>query len=258
MLIVLGGALLAAVIAAAALRVRALDAGGAVAAFAVGTCTFAAGGFGGAAILLAFFISSILLTRVGRAQKQAVRDIGKGGPRDAIQVLANGGIATVCILLAVHGDRAWSLAFAGAYAAATADTWGTEVGMLLGPPHALFGRGRLAAGLSGGITLGGTAAEVAGAALIAFVALASGIATDARTAGVVVFAGVAGAFADSVLGATVQEKRWCDACQVICENEPHACGSATVHRSGLRWVSNDVVNLSATLVGSAFALAFAG
>ena len=48
--VIVPGALFAALIAAGAWRLRALDGGGAVAAFVVGTCTFAAGGIGGAAI----------------------------------------------------------------------------------------------------------------------------------------------------------------------------------------------------------------
>jgi uncharacterized protein (TIGR00297 family) len=257
---VLTGALLAAVIAGVALRVRALEASGAIAAFIVGTATFGAGGLGGAAVLLAFFISSILLTRVGRAKKRELRDIAKGGPRDALQVLANGGVATACIIaLAAHAGHAWGFAFAGAYAAATADTWGTEIGTLVRAlPRELFTRSTLATGLSGGVTLAGTVAECAGAAFIAAVAWSTAIVPDARAAAVVLLAGIAGAFADSALGATLQEQRWCPQCQRACENDPHACGTATVFRRGLSWMTNDVVNSLATVVGAAFAFAFAG
>ena len=52
------GALLAAVVAVAAYRARALTLGGAIAAFVVGGVVFGAGGWGGALVLLAFFIPS--------------------------------------------------------------------------------------------------------------------------------------------------------------------------------------------------------
>lgn len=254
----IAGALLAAVVAGAAWRFRALDAGGAIAAFVVGTCTFGAGGVGGAAILLGFFISSVVLTRVGRSKKRGLVDIGKGGPRDAMQVVANGGVATVCVVLAPMLGHAWMLAFAGAYAAATADTWGTEIGTLVSAlPRSLIGARAVATGLSGGRTLAGTAAEVAGAFFIAIVAAAGAVASDARSVAVIAAAGVVGALADSALGATVQERRWCAACGRVCENNPHGCGAATVHRGGVSWITNDVVNLLATLVGAAVAFALA-
>src|SRR5580658_10739442 len=102
---------------------RVLTRGGAIAAFAVGALTFAAGTLGSALLLLAFFISSIALSRAGKKRKRQLVDIGKGGARDAWQVLANGGIATVCILAWVVVDHSrvlsiWFVAFCGAYAAA--------------------------------------------------------------------------------------------------------------------------------------------
>jgi hypothetical protein len=147
--------------------------GGAIAAFVVGALTFGAGTLGTALLLLAFFISSTLLSRAGKARKRELVDIGKGGPRDAAQVLANGGAATVCALawvLVDHGNGSsfWFLAFAGAYAAATADTWGTEIGTLAAePPRSIVSRKPIATGLSGGVTPAGTSAEIAGAVLIA-------------------------------------------------------------------------------------------
>jgi uncharacterized membrane protein len=90
----------AAVVAAIALRVRALDRGGALAAWAIGTATLAVGGIAPALVVLAFFLSSSALSRIGRARKRALLDGAKDGPRDARQVLANGGIATGCLLAA--------------------------------------------------------------------------------------------------------------------------------------------------------------
>ncbi len=254
----IAGALLAAVIAAIAWRLHALDAGGAVAAFVVGTCTFGAGGVGGAAILLAFFVSSVVLTRVGRAKKRGLLDIAKGGPRDAMQVVANGGVATICVVLAPMLGHAWMLAFAGAYAAATADTWGTEIGTLVSTrPRSLINARAVATGLSGGVTLAGTAAELAGAFFIALVSAATAVAADLRSVAAITAAGIVGALADSALGATVQARRWCATCGRICENDPHGCGSATVYHSGVSWLSNDMVNLLATFVGSAVTFVFA-
>jgi uncharacterized membrane protein len=111
--------------------------------------------------------------------------------------------------------------------------------------------------MSGGITIGGSLAEIAGAITIALVAFSVGIAGDLRSMAAIAFAGVAGAVVDSLLGATIQERRWCDRCARVCENDPHGCGTATVHYSGLSWCTNDMVNALATLAGSALTLALA-
>lgn len=232
-----------------ALRARALTRGGAAAAFAVGTLTFGAGKLAFTLVLLAFFIPSVLLSRLGRTRKRALVDVGKAGPRDAAQVLANGGVATVCALAwAYHPTRPWAGAFAGAYAAATADTWATELGTLARQaPRSILSLRPIAAGLSGGVTLAGTLAEVAGALWLAAAAPAAGLAVTLHA---VALGGVAGATLDSVLGASVQELRRCERCGRACETDPHACGGAARLVRGVRGCSNDVVNFAATLGGA--------
>jgi uncharacterized protein (TIGR00297 family) len=249
------------VIAAAAWRARALNAGGAGAAFAVGTLTFGAGGWAFALVLMAFFVPSVGLSRIGRRRKKLLVDIGKGGARDAWQVLANGGVATLCALgaglaMGTPDARLWIAGFGGAYAAATADTWGTEIGTLArGAPRSILTGRPIATGLSGGITRWGTLAEVAGAAWIGFCAVAT--LGSAAVFIPVVAGGVVGAFADSLLGATLQELRACPACARTCETDPHVCGTPTTLVRGMRGFSNDLVNFAATLTGAAAAFAAA-
>lgn len=216
--------------------------------------TVAFAGWAGVVVLLTFFLTSTALSRLGRARKHAIGDIAKGGARDALQVLANGGIATACIVVAPHAPVAFA-AFAGAYAAATADTWGTELGMLArGQPRSIVTGRPLATGLSGGVTTAGSLAEAGGALTIA--AVAAAMSTPAVFAPVLV-AGVCGALADSLLGATLQLRRWCPACERACENDPHACGTPTMVRRGARWLTNDGVNLAATTTGACVAGALA-
>jgi uncharacterized protein (TIGR00297 family) len=246
------GALASILAAYLALRFRALTAGGALAAFCVGTATFGALGGWGATILLTFFITSVALSRYGRRRKRALVDIGKSGPRDGMQVLANGGIAAACALLAAFWEPHYALGFAGAIAAANADTWGTEIGVLLGHrPRSILTLRPVSPGLSGGVTLAGTLAEFAGALVIAGAAAAAG----SRTVWPVAFAGIAGALVDSLLGATLQALRWCPQCRRYCETEPHACGANTQTVRGLSWFGNDGVNFIATATGAIVALA---
>jgi uncharacterized protein (TIGR00297 family) len=209
-------------------------------------------------VLFAFFITSVGFSYAGRKRKQLLIDIPKGGPRDAWQVAANGGIATLCAAIAAgvmrgaapsHDAYALLWAFAGAYAAATADTWSTEIGSAFGgKPRSIVGFAPVAVGISGGVTLLGTFAMLVGAAWIALVfALPL---HSLRAFWTVMLAGVAGALADSLLGATLQAIAFCPTCERPTETPIHMCGTATTRWRGLRWMTNDAVNTLATLTGA--------
>ena len=248
------GALAAAAIAYVAFRAGLLTAGGALAAFFVGAVTFGTLGAAGASVLLLFFVTSSALSRLGRARKRTVADVPKTGPRDGAQVLANGGVAAVCALLVLTGDPRYAAAFAGAFAAANADTWGTELGLLArGTPRSILTWRRIAPGLSGGVTIQGTLAEVAGAVAIAICAALFGLASVYA----VFIGGVAGALVDSLLGASVQSLRWCSQCRSACETDPHRCGANTSPLRGLSWLGNDAVNAACTATGALVAFALA-
>lgn len=226
-----------------------LSRSGIPAALAVGVLVVAGGSWRYAAVLLAFFVTSMALSRAGKRRKEHLAEQGKGGPRNAFQVLANGGIAAACAIAARLGHSPpLAAAFAGACAAAAADTWGTEIGTLFAVrPRSVLSGKALAPGLSGGITLPGTIAEAAGGAFVGIVAQAAGVAPWWVVAG----AGLAGAFADSFAGAGAQELRYCDRCGRACEVDPHGCGAPTRRIRGVGWMTNDSVNVICTAVGAA-------
>jgi len=241
------GAIFAGAVGLAAYQAHVLTRDGALAAFAVGTIVFGIGGWPGAAVLFAFFLTSAALSRAGRARKRSLIDAGKPGARDAWQVLANGGVAAGCMLLAPWAGAPMAAAFAGAFAAAAADTWATEIGTLSRQaPRSIVTFAPVPTGLSGGVTLLGTAATIAGAAFVGAIAQACAVGPFLAVAA----GGVAGAFADSFLGATLQALRYCPQCGRACETNPHACGSPTVLRRGAGWIENDAINLAATLAGA--------
>lgn len=212
---------------------------GATAALAVGLATAWGLGWRGCALLLAFFVTSSLLTRTE----------GGGRRRTARQVVANGGVAA---LAALAGS--WP-AFAGALAAATADTWATEIGARSPAPPRLITTGTpVPAGTSGGITLLGTAGGVAGALVLA--ALAVWLQSPPRAFGLVILgAGVLGMFLDSVVGATLQGKFACPGCGLHTERRDMVCHKPVQRVRGFAWLDNDAVNLAATLGGAAVAAA---
>jgi uncharacterized protein (TIGR00297 family) len=227
-----------------------LSPSGMVAAAIVGILVWVFAGWQGVLVLLAFFIPSTALSRVGRTRKQALVDIGKHGPRDAMQVLANGGVATAAAVLSHWLGTPMLAAFAGAFAAASADPWATEIGTLAqGAPRSILTFKPLVPGLSGGVTWQGSLAQVGGAAVVALVAMLVHVAPFWP----VLIGGVAGSIVDSLLGATLQIRQYCPQCARECETNPHACGATTVARRGAAWLDNDAVNLAATVCGAVVA-----
>src|SRR5512142_531300 len=97
---ILAGLVLAVIVALAAWRVGTLNRQGALAAALLGTVIFGLGGLGWAILLLGFFISSSALSRLFRRRKMVFDEkFSKTAQRDAGQVLANGGIAGLFVLL---------------------------------------------------------------------------------------------------------------------------------------------------------------
>jgi uncharacterized protein (TIGR00297 family) len=195
------GFILSLLVVGVSVRAHLLTADGAVAAVIVGTLTVGFGGWGFATLLGIFFVTSSILTRWQHPRK--VRAEPRTA-RTAVQVLANGGVATgVAVIWALSHSGIAATAFASAIAAATADTWATEIGLLSSrSPRLITTRRTVAPGVSGGVTSLGSLAAIAGAGLIAW---------SARLLDVAVWipwtAGVAGMALDSLLGAIVEGRR---------------------------------------------------
>ncbi|HOE70317.1 MAG TPA: DUF92 domain-containing protein [Brevefilum sp.] len=250
-----------------AYRARALNRGGAVAAAVLGTVVFGMAGAGWAVVMLTFFVSSSLLSKLFRARKAATGpDFAKGSNRDAWQVLANGGVSGAAalayfVLQQVHPAGALApilwVGFVASLAGANADTWATELGML-NPrqPLLLTTLRRVPQGTSGAVSLAGTLAALVGSALVGGMAVwvtgmgwAPALETPPWKALVAIaVGGVLGSLVDSLLGATLQAIYFCPACQKETEKHPqHTCGGKTVHQRGLAWLNNDGVNFLCTL-----------
>jgi uncharacterized protein (TIGR00297 family) len=253
------GAALAALVATGAARLQLLTPGGASGAFATGTAA-AVAGWRWCVVLLAFFIASAALSRWRRARKDAATGdvVDKAGARDLPQVVANGGVFAGCAVAAVAlPSPAWEVAALGALAAATADTWATEVGTAVGrSPRAILGFDRVPPGTSGAVSAPGTAAMAAGALFTGTVSALAGF--DPRMAVAAIAGGVTGALVDTLLGATIQERRWCASCRRATEQRVHRCGRATSRAGGWALMTNDAVNLTSTACGALAALAAGG
>ena len=241
-------------------RARSLNDSGTVAATVVGTLALLAGWRWGLLLLL-YFASSSALSRIGAATKEqrTAGVIEKGGTRDALQVFANGGVFALAAALAAffpHDDH-WLALGAGALAASASDTWATEIGTLLGgKPRSILGFGPIPVGMSGGVTIAGTIAALTGTL---FVAVATALLSwPVRVAIAAAIGGIAGSTLDTVLGASLQGRRWCDTCDCASERDIHNCGAPTRRAGGIAWLTNDAVNLTCGLMGGLVALAITG
>lgn len=247
-----------------AYRRRSLNKSGAAGAIITGTATVGFGGWSWGLSLVFFFVSSSIFSHYRERDKARIAEdkFSKGSRRDIAQAAANGGLATLLAmwhgLITSPGQRdSLQAAYAGALAAATADTWATELGVLSREqPRSIITGKPVAPGTSGGVTRRGMAAATLGALAlgVAFWAFEGFRRSLAWLPPLACLAGLAGSVADSLLGATVQGIRYCPICQVETEQTIHSCGTETIPSRGLRWLNNDGVNFIATLTGSLTAL----
>ncbi len=268
----LAGLACSALIAWGGYRRNSLSKSGMLGALIVGTLIFGLGGWVWGLVLIAFFVTSSLLSHYAAARKRpVVEEFAKTGRRDLGQALANGGLgATLAVLNALTGGRQPLLffAFVGAMAAVNADTWATELGILSrDEPHLITSGERVARGTSGGVSPLGTVAALAGAWTIGFLGLAlqmvqgalSGVPHDSRLGWLpllAAMAGMAGALCDSLLGATLQATYYCLHCGKETERPLHRCGRQPIYLRGWHWLDNDRVNLLCSVVGALVATAF--
>jgi uncharacterized protein (TIGR00297 family) len=182
--------------------------------------------------LLALFVLTFTATRLGRARKIALGLAETKRGRAASQIVANLGVASAVALL--HGlTGAAECACIALLAEATADTVSSELGPLFRGPTGrtllLTTMRPVEPGTDGGISLGGTLCGIAAATVIT----AIGVITMHLTlleAEIAFPASLAGFFADSLLGATFEQRGW---------------------------IGNDWVNFFSTVVTAAVALPLA-
>ncbi|RQW08552.1 MAG: DUF92 domain-containing protein [Calditrichaeota bacterium] len=252
------GMILGAIAAFLSYRARFLNSSGAVSMFVLATVIFGFGGISWTVPILTFFILSSVLSKVGKSSHEDLFE--KGSRRDFTQVMANGGIAGMLMIIYLFAPSPLLyLAYLGALAAAMADTWATEIGMRIGQqPYLISNFQPVPKGTSGGITPAG----LSGALLGSMILVASGVPfmqhfQNARILDIffiVTLAGFLGSVVDSLLGATFQVQFRCGICGKMTERMVHCGNERTVMVKGLYWMDNDLVNFLNTISGAIFSL----
>ena len=154
-------------------------------------------------LLIVFFVT-FAATRAGASRKRQLKMAEAESGRSASQVMSNLGIAALVLAIPPF-TPAYLLALA-ALAEVAADTTSSEIGTALATRTVLITTWEtVAPGADGGISLSGTIAGVAAAAVTGGCAAAFGLVTGFG-AFVVACSGVTGMLVDSLLGATLENR----------------------------------------------------
>ena len=189
-----------------------------------------------------------------------------GTQRNHIQVLCNGGLATLAALLYVWCAGAserhlhWppqdcsdlsALAVLVSLGSVCGDTWASEIGSAVryGEPRLITSWRKVPAGTNGGITVIGTAASACGGFIVGVAYWFSHMLFSEQQISAFIWlgivAGIVGSAVDSVLGALFQYSGYCPEQKKIVKQP---CSPDIIHVSGINLLSNDAVNVLSCLM----------
>lgn len=217
--------------------------------FLLGAAVFGFGGLFWTIPMLTFFLLSSLLSKISkRVRPQFEKVFEKSSRRDHMQVLANGGIGGLLVIFYhFFGGEYFFWAYLASLAAATADTWATEIGTLAGQtPRKITDFSPVEPGTSGGITIAGSIGALVGAIVLTISALPFLESSDSGMSllfGWVIFCGFLGNLVDSLAGATIQVQYRCPVCGKQTEKDRHCQDQPGQVTGGYPAVNNDIVNI---------------
>lgn len=242
---------LAILISTVSYRLKFLTLNGTVATFLLAVIIFGSGGWKLTVPILVFFISSSLISKIGRERRKRFDLIfEKTSTRDIYQVFANGGIAgVIAVIYNFYPDEILYYAYLASISAATFDTWATEIGTLFfSKPRLITNFKPVEPGTSGGVSLKGTIGGVIGSVFI-FLSATLWVKWNLFKLAGIILAGFVGSFVDSLLGATLQAQYKCNVCSKVTEKKFHCDGITDLIR-GKSWINNDFVNFICTTSGA--------
>ncbi len=228
------GFLISSGIALTAYYKESLDTSGATTAIILGMLVY---GYGGIWVYLIFISFFLLASLIGYFNDQ------EAPTRSMIQVMANGGLATLFIILYTSTDTTLYLAlFVGSIAISAADTFSSEAGKLSPKqPVSILTFKPMAKGLSGAITLLGLLAALFAGLFYGFLAIF--LLDDSIIALLILITAFLGSIIDSLLG--LLQGKYQDQHGTIYDHP--VPGSRLV--SGFKWLTNDAVNILSNLIG---------
>ncbi len=239
-----------AVIAIVAYKRKNLSASGAIAAHILGTVVLYALRLEGFFLLLFFFVTCNIVGKICRKKAGPDSYEKKGSCRDVLQVLANGLMAVLSALIyQISGGTTALIMFGAALAEATSDTLAGEIGRLSPTdPVSIRTFRRMEKGMSGAVTPLGIFGGFLGSFAISLIWLAFfPVANGVLYALVICISGLAGCLEDSFLGATAQALYLDKEKGKYTERERGENGEPLELVRGVKWLDNDMVNLSSNV-----------
>ena len=200
----------------------------------LGTVLWGTLGWPGWLAVVAYLALGSLVTRLGyRGKLSRGLAEGRGGRRGPENVWGSALVGTVLAMLTPaappQAQGLLLLGFAASFAAKLADTFGSEIGKRWGRHTVLITSLKVVEpGTEGAVSLEGTAASLAGSALMTLVMLGLGLVSGWRSGLLVIAVGLVATLLESLIGATLQ-RRWL-------------------------WLSNELVNGLQTLLAAALAM----
>ncbi len=222
---------------ALAQRLPLLTKNGWIHAGALGTILWGCLGWQGWLAVVFYLFLGSLVTKIGFSYKQSKGIAeGRGGRRGPENVWGSSATgAFLAILYKVSGGVGYDfvlLGFAASFSAKLSDTFGSEIGKRWGRRTFLITSfKRVLAGTDGAISLEGTLASLLGAVLMTGVMTSLAFVSNISEFVVVVIAGFFATIAESVLGATAQNR--------------------------LKWLTNELVNSLQTSLAGLLAIVIA-
>ena len=229
-------------------RKKALSVGGILGAVLLDICVSVAFGNFGFALLVTFLACGVLADRVKSRIKGKRSE--KHECRDLLQVFSNGFAAMLAAALyMIEGNFIFLAAFVASMAEALADTVASGIGAGAKRVYDVFRFRPIESGLSGGMSVLGTASGAVAAHLVSLVALAFGRVTYIEA---LIITGLAflGCILDSLFGSLIQAKYRCPVCDRTVEVSTH-CGAPTERVAGLSFIDNNAVNFISNLLTAA-------
>jgi uncharacterized protein (TIGR00297 family) len=239
-------------------KVKFLTKSGSIAVFILAFIIYAIGKLQWTIPILTFFVFSSILSKIRKNKNKNVESFfEKSSQRDYAQVVANGGTATVLIILYFFTDNnTIFILYVASIAAVCADTWATEIGtMKKNKTYSILNFKKVDQGISGGISFNGILGAIAGALLISLSSVYWTNINHVFYIFVLIISAVLASFVDSFLGAAFQVQYRCVSCNSITEKQIH-CNEPAVKNGGVTWINNDVVNFTGSAAGVIFCFLF--
>jgi uncharacterized protein (TIGR00297 family) len=236
---------------------KSLTLSGMVAALFFGTLIYVFGQFLVWSALIAFFISSSLLTKLHEKKDQEGINVDKKG-RNYIQVISNALVATIFLIIYTQSNQAiFLIASVVSIATSNADTWASEIGILSkGKTFSILNFKIMEKGSSGAVSVLGLLASALGAFFIGLIfTIVYAVVVEFNiilllTYGMIItFGGFLGAVLDSYLGLLIQAKYKGEKTGFLSEIKKIP-GEQAILISGLTFITNDAVNLLSGLFSS--------